>query len=279
MSSKKWALVLAGGGGKGIAHVGVLKALEELGYFPSLVAGTSMGAVMGACFCCGMTSLDIHQFLIRFDLKDYINIKTIQLPGTGGINKVYQVGQVLKNFMFTPGIDSGDKIEQLLFQLTEGRSFLDLNIPFICNAVDLISGKNHIFSEGLVAEAIRASLSLPGIFVPKQIDAHYFVDGGIYDNLLVYPARKAGYRRILSVSLDPEGELSPDQLKSGVDVIAASMMINESHRRKKMSSLSCLNINAWPGTPISDFAKIEEKIEIGYERTMNRRDKIHRLLG
>lgn len=277
MGLKKWALVLAGGGGKGFVQIGVLKALDDLGFKPSLIAGTSVGAMVGGCYCAGMSSLELVDFVTEdFDFQQYVDLHRI--PGTGGINRVFQFGQAVKNFLSDTGIDSGEKIEAVLSELTKNKNFDELDIPFICNAADLLGARHKIFNEGNVAQAIRASLSLPGIFVPKVIGDSLYVDGGVYDNLLIKPVQELGFKRIISITMDPEEGVSVDSFKNCFDVIISAALIHSRSCRNETRLLSSLNINVWTNSPMSDFSNIPEKIERGYKAVMNHRRRLYEIL-
>ena len=195
----KWALVLAGGGSRGIAHVGVLNALQEMGFpEPSLVAGTSMGAIVGGLYACGMSPGAMKQFFIsEFDIARYLDSFAFKISGILG--KVFQTGQILGNAITRTGIDSGHLVLNLLEKLSGGKTFAETRIPFRCNAVDLVSGKEVVFSSGSVARAIRASMAFPGVFEPLMEGGRCLVDGGLVDNMPVRIAREEGFRRLLAL--------------------------------------------------------------------------------
>ncbi|MDR0630206.1 MAG: patatin-like phospholipase family protein [Treponema sp.] len=162
----KWALVLSGGGAKGLAHVGILKALADRGFpEPSLVVGTSMGAIVGGLYACGISPAELIRFMLeKFDITTYLDSFVFKLNGPVG--KVFQTGQMLGNFATRRGVDSGQGLLKLFEELTQGKTFAETKIPFRCNAVDLVSGKELVFSSGSVARAIRASMSFPAFFNP-----------------------------------------------------------------------------------------------------------------
>jgi len=171
-SKHDWALVLSGGGAKGLAHIGVLKGLMDAGFpRPALVAGTSMGAIIGGLYACGMSPGEMSDFAIeKLNITDYLDSFVFKINGPVG--KVMQTGQILASLATRPGIDTGHRVLQLLEQLTAGKSFEETEIPFRCNAMDLLSGEEVVFRSGSVARAMRASMSFPVIFEP-------FMDNGM----------------------------------------------------------------------------------------------------
>ena len=188
----KWALVLSGGGAKGFAHVGVLKALAKMGVpEPSLVVGTSMGAIIGGIYASGMSPAEMNRFILdEFDITHYLDSYVFKLNGPVG--RILQAGQLLGALTGKPGIDSGKAVLALLKDLSGNKRFDATRIPFRCNAVDLISGKEVVFSSGNVATAIRASMSFPVFFEPLLMGKRYLVDGGLVDNMPVHIARAEG---------------------------------------------------------------------------------------
>jgi NTE family protein len=173
--NRPWVLVLSGGGAKGLAHIGVFKRLEETGFLkPSLVAGMSMGAIIGEIYACGMAMGELARFVINeFDITDYLDSFVFKLNGPVG--KVMQTGQILASLATRPEIDPGYR---LLEGLTGGKDFSETEIPFRCNAMDLLSGREVIFSSGFVTRAMRASMSFPVFLSLSWTGGMCLVDGG-----------------------------------------------------------------------------------------------------
>lgn len=200
-NKQKWALVLSGGGAKGLAHIGVLKGLADMGVpEPAMVVGTSMGSIVGGLYACGMTPHDLVRFALEeFDIADYLDGFAFKINGPVG--KVFQTGQIVSNLATRPGIDSGNRLLQLFERLTEGKTFEETRIPFRCNAVDLITGKEIVFDSGPVAKAIRGSMSFPFFFEPLLDGDRCLVDGGLSDNMPVYIPRMEGIKHVLAVDV------------------------------------------------------------------------------
>jgi NTE family protein len=259
----KWALVLAGGGARGIAHVGVLKALLEMGIpEPSLVVGTSMGAIIGGLYACGMSPGDLSRFIIDdFDITKYLDSFAFKMSGAMG--KVFQTGQILGNVATRPGIDSGQRVLKLLEELSGGKTFAETRIPFRCNAADLVSGKEVVFSSGSVARAIRASMSFPGFFEPYWMGELCLADGGLCDNMPVSIARKEGFKRILAVDVGILQPASTADLKTFSKVVYRSIEMMLDMAEKKRRPKAALTLRAANGAVPFDFSRKRELIDLG----------------
>jgi NTE family protein len=220
----KWALVLSGGGARGLAHVGILNALAEMGApEPSLVVGTSMGAIVGGLYACGMGPAELTRFLEEFDITEYLDSFAFKINGPVG--KVIQTGQILGSLATGPGIDSGQRILELFEELTGAKTFGETRIPFRCNAVDLADGRELVFSSGSVARAIRASMSFPAFFEPLLDGDKCLVDGGLSNNMPVYIAKDEGFSRIMAVDVGNFGPRPASDFKTGVRIVYRSLEV------------------------------------------------------
>jgi NTE family protein len=269
----KWALVLSGGGAKGFAHVGVLKAFAEMGFpEPSLVVGTSMGAIVGGLYASGMTPGDLYRFVREeFDIAKYLDSFVFKLSGPVG--KVLQAGQFLGSLTVSPGIDSGERILSLLEELSRGKTFERLRIPFRCNAVDLTTGKEVVFRSGSVARAIRASISFPIFFEPHQEGGMCLVDGGIVNNMPVGIPREEGYKRILAVDVGAFRLIPGSNFKTGYKIVYRSLevLLNRIRERRYFEKPELLIYASDDATPFSFFRK-NELLDLG-ERVVRENER------
>lgn len=160
-------LALGGGGARGLAHIGVLKVLQQNEIPIDFIAGTSIGAIIGAAFAAGKPLEDIEALALRIGTRrEQIRLLDLKLSGQG----------LLK----------GTRLyRQFSSLLGEGLTFADLHIPMEVMAVDLTTGREVVLRDGLVADAIRASMSVPGVFEPVARDGMRLVDGGILNNVPV----------------------------------------------------------------------------------------------
>lgn len=178
-------IALGGGGARGMAHIGVLKVLEEHGIFPRFVAGTSMGALVGALYASGLPPGELDRLARHMDWKRWVSLVDATLLRTGGFIR-------------------GNRLLSLLKILLKNQDFSTLKIPFSCVATDLRSGEEVIISSGPVAIAIRASISMPGILAPLKVGDRYLVDGGLVNEIPVDICRRMGARHVIAVNVDPD---------------------------------------------------------------------------
>jgi NTE family protein len=263
----KYALVLSGGGARGLVHAGVLCALEAAGYpLPSLVAGTSMGAIIGGLFASGMSSAAIKTFVIdELEFTDFLESPGFKLSGTLG--KLLVTGQFIGAFATRPGADSGKKALALLERLAKCGRIEECPIPFICNAVDLVSGREVILSSGPLAPAIRASMSFPVFFEPCAGDGMCLVDGGIIDNMPVAAARDAGralgISRVLAVDTHNEWrEVPAANYRNGAAVVLRcfDVLLHTADQSKARAELTLF---AADRSSVIEFERKKELIALG----------------
>ncbi|GHV89154.1 patatin [Spirochaetia bacterium] len=260
----KWALVLSGGGAKGLAHAGFLKALMEMGApEPSLVVGTSMGAIVGGLYASGMSPADMNRFILdEFDITKYLDSFVFKLNGPVG--RILQAGQLLGNLAGKPGIDSGNQLLGLLRHLSGNRRFEETRIPFRCNAVDLISGNEVVFDSGNVAEAIRASMSFPVFFEPVLMGNQCLADGGLVDNMPIHIAASAGFTRILAVDVGGFRPAPAADFVSAPKIVYRSLevVLKIMHQRKTDYDKALVITASDKATPFA-FTKKKELAALG----------------
>jgi NTE family protein len=259
----KWALVLGGGGSRGIAHVGVLNALLEMGVpEPSLVVGTSMGAIIGGLYACGMSPAEMTTFFLDdFDIAQYLDSFAFKI--TGGLGKIFQTGKILGKVATKPGVDSGQLVLDLMEKLSGGKSFEETRIPFRCNAADLSSGREVVFKSGSVGRAIRASMSFPGFFDPCLEEELCLVDGGLIDNMPVRIAMEEGFTRILAVDVGFFAPVSASELKTFSKIVYRSLELMVAQAERNRRPKATLTIHAADGAVPFDFSQKRELIGLG----------------
>ncbi|MDD3095288.1 MAG: patatin-like phospholipase family protein [Candidatus Neomarinimicrobiota bacterium] len=270
----KWALVLSGGGGNGIAHIGVLRELERMCLRPDLIVGTSMGSVVGGIYASGKSADWICNYLKNdFNIREAVSLQTIKW-GEGPVVKALVAGEALHNLRTKLGAESGEKILKLLREVSGDINIEDTVIPFACNAVNLLSGKEVVFNKGNLAEAIRCSIAIPPFFEPYEKDDILYVDGGFSDNLPIHIAHEMGFKKVLSVNVVPLRPLSKAHVKNGVDVLFRLMTItiNGLHRHKDAT----VSLTAYKGAYNFDFDHIDELVELGELTVRNQSDLIRK---
>jgi len=207
-----FALILGGGGARGIAHIGVLEVLEELGLRPSLIVGTSMGSVVGSLYASGMSLSALKELALGPGLLDiFLEVESppAQLQGGWWGPAPHQLS--LQVFRWpplpNPGVSRGQGFESLIGSHTGDALFLadndfdHLPIPFRCVSTDLLNSSLVIHDHGSLPRAVRASSTIPMIFYPVEFEGRQLVDGGFLDNLPVQVARRLGFERAVLVDV------------------------------------------------------------------------------
>lgn len=198
----KIALVLGGGGARGFAHIGVLKALQEERIPVSLVVGTSVGSIAGALYCAGASLENLQNDIKDFDVGYISNFSSISLL----------------EMLLTDRLLSNKKLEDFINARIGEVTFNQLQIPLVCIATDLITGERILLREGSVAFAARASSTVPGIFQPVEYNQRYLIDGGLSENIPVSVAKIFKADVIIAIPL------SADITKNSVTNIFLTLM-------------------------------------------------------
>lgn len=194
------ALVLEGGGALGFAHLGAIEYLEQHHIPIDFVAGTSMGGLIGGLYASGESPAQIRQLVSQINW-DQVLSGNIPFPDVSYRRKQDQITYPnrlefgLRHGLTLPsGLNSGQSVGLILDQAVlptyNVHNFNDLPIPFRCVATDLTTGEKKVFDSGSLAQALRATMSIPGVFAPVTIDGHVYADGGAVDNLPVDVAKK-----------------------------------------------------------------------------------------
>ncbi|GHV49231.1 hypothetical protein AGMMS49579_00670 [Spirochaetia bacterium] len=213
------ALVLGGGGAKGYAHIAVLELIEELGIPIDMVIGASVGAIVGGLYSAGYTPEMMKDLMFDLDWTGIFQDKPVSpFKDELGVQN-FPFNFRLENglsFNIGGGYSTGEAVYSLFKALTvkipSYSSFDDLSVPFRAAVIETAGGKLEMIGQGDLAEAIRASMSLPGVFEPFIMDGKRYIDGGTKNNLPVREAKEMGYDIIIAVELFPDAEnfdLSP----------------------------------------------------------------------
>jgi len=230
----KIGLVLSGGGAKGLAHIGVIKVLEEAGIKPDYICGTSMGSIIGGLYACGYNSHEMDSIVRNIDwsviLSDMVPLTDVVPIEKSDYNRFQLEFDINRNGLKMPsGMVRGQRISELLSELTwyvsDIENFDDLPIPFRCVAADLIRGQTHVFDSGDLMMAMRSSMAIPTVFTPVILDSMYLVDGGVLDNFPVKTALNMGADIIIGVNVGNENFPTMDDLNSITKVLLNSAMI------------------------------------------------------
>lgn len=221
---KKVGLVLSGGGAKGVAHVGVIKVLEEAGIPIDYIAGTSMGSIVGGLYSIGYTTRELDSL---FRSQDWTTLLSDKIPrddkliSEKELTDTYLISVPLsfdKKFVIPSGVIAGQSVLNLLNELTigyhdESVDFNEFKIPFAAITYDLVKGEQVVERSGNLALAIRSSMSIPGVFAPVRRDSMMLVDGGIYNNFPIDIVREMGAEIVIGVDVS-SGMRNAEELES-----------------------------------------------------------------
>lgn len=257
MAKKRYkiGLALSGGGARGFAHIGVLRALHEMGIYPEAVAGTSAGSIVGSLYAAGLRPDEMEEFVSSASL-----IRAIKpgLSPRGLISLTYLKTHLEKHLPFR-------SIEELPRKL----------FIAVCN---LNTGDLELLEKGPIAEAVMASSSIPLVFLPVDMAGNLYVDGGLLMNLPVAPLREV-CDHVISVNLIPKSPLPPNKLTGVLSaatianrVFYLSVIANSSPAEQQSDIvISPLELDNYH---ILQFNKMQALIDIGYQATQAQKETI-----
>lgn len=272
----KVCLVLSGGGARGAAHIGVIKLLEEMRVPIDCVTGTSMGSLVGAAYATGMSVAEMEAFIASIStellFKDEpprqdqpIRRKRDDRSILFGVELGLRDAQIL----LPKGIVTGIQLETMLRRLTRVhgyRKFDELPVPYRAVATDLVTGKAVVFSEGELANVMRASMSVPGAIAPAELDGRILVDGGLTNNLPVDVARAMGADVIIAVNLGTP-LMKREELGSILGVMGQMInVLTEQNVQSSLASLRPTDILIEPALgafSATDFDRLPDAVPIG----------------
>ena len=209
--AQKIGLVLGGGGAKGGAEVGVLKVLEEAGIRPDYIVGTSIGSIVGCLYAAGYTPAELEEMFTQQEWLSLLTDRRADLSGEpykvkNGVTYIFGFPVIDKNNL-TFGVLQGGRVEEVLDSMLAAKGCVKFNclpIPFCCVAASMMEAEEVVLSKGKLPRAVRASMAIPGIFKPVEIDGEKLVDGGMMNNLPVDVCREMGADFIIAVDLQQE---------------------------------------------------------------------------
>ncbi len=279
-------IALAGGGLKGLAHIGALKALEELGIKPDFLSGTSSGSIFATFYALGFEVDEIKEKTMEY----YKMLTKIEKKPLFKAGFTYLTTKTAK----IEGIIPGENIEKLVKNVSKEKNITNMNqikIPYAIASVDTISTKECIFLskkfnlknddidyiyDAPIATATRASMSFPGIYTPCQYGKYNFIDGGTKDNLPIKILKDMGADKTLALSFriddyEPKEDILAILLRT-VDIFS----LKDVRKAQKESDLA-IEIDA-RGASLLEIDNAEKLIQTGYDTIMNNKEKILRIL-
>ncbi|KPD01257.1 MULTISPECIES: patatin-like phospholipase family protein [Geobacillus] len=237
----KVGLALGSGGARGFAHLGVLKVLEEEHIPISYLAGSSIGALVAVLYASGHGLHRLYRLAQSFRRNDFLDWTVPKM-----------------------GLIAGERITQFLRLLTKGKRIEEMSPPVAVVAADLRTGEKVVFRQGEAAQAVRASISIPGIFVPAEVNGRLLVDGGVVDRVPVSVARAMGADIVIAVDVSPlntKAEIASiaDVIWQSLDILQAELV---AHRQLASDVMIRPRVEQYSSRAFTD---IEEIIARGEE--------------
>jgi len=267
-------IALSGGGALGLAHVGVLRYLEEHRIPVDRIAGKSMGGLLGGLYATGHDAADLEKIISEADWDDLLRAtprfedrSVAEKQEWNRITGQYSL-QLGKGFALPAGINSGQSLVLLLSRETAAywdvRDFDDLPIPFRCVATDLLSGEAFVLGEGLLPKALRATMAIPGIFTPVEWNGRVLSDGGLVNNLPTDVAKDMGADVIIGVTLRV-GPADVNELRTITNILRQTVNVVVVQNELRNAPLADIGIEVQLGNRASlDFSDPKSIVELGY---------------
>ncbi|AIE59539.1 patatin-like phospholipase family protein [Bacillus methanolicus] len=254
MRRPKIGLALGSGGARGFAHLGVIKVLKAEGIPIDFLAGSSMGAMVGCLYAAGLDIDRLYKLAGAFKRKYYLDFTVPKM-----------------------GLIAGKRVKELVRIFTHGKNIEQLEIPVGVVATDLMTGEKVVFRQGPIADAVRASISIPGIFVPEKLNGRLLVDGGVVDRIPVSVVKEMGADLIIAV--DVSRVKTNSEITSIFDVIMQSVDIMQNELVMSREIASDVMIRPRVEMYSSQaFTNIDEIILIGEEEARKQIGKIKSII-
>lgn len=281
----KIGIALSGGGIRGIAHAGVLKALEENNIKIDVIGGTSSGSLIASLYAMGYSPYYIYILFKKYS-KDIVNINSS--PIITGISN-FMINKKIK----LSGLKSGENIESMYNEiaLRKGiKTIRDIQMPIVIPAVDITESKEYVFTNCIpeneekskyitditIGKAVRASSSFPAVFCPCDFESHKFLDGGALDNIPVHEVKKQGVDKVIAVNFDAD---AVDDESNIMDIAMKTIDIMGNKISEKSLKMSDYVLTVKTDkTGLLDVEKLDNCYKYGYKAVMNNIDEIKRIL-
>lgn len=262
--SKTLGLALGGGGARGVAHLGLLQALEENGIKPDYISGTSMGTVVGACYAKGMSVREMLDVVLKLKPLDIVDV------GVSGMTKL--------------GLLRSKKVEKLFLKYIGDTTFEDLKIPFTCTATDILTGNLHVFSSGSLVTAIQASIAIPSIFRPVAYGDMLLVDGGVVCRVPIKQVKDMGAEVVIASDVLKNTARKVEKPKNVIALLMRTFDVVDNYAtqmayEKYASSYDILlepEIEGMSQYAVKDLLRAYDE---GYKTAMEQMEKIKQILN
>lgn len=247
----KIGLVLSGGGAKGLAHIGILKAIDSAGLKVDYITGTSMGSIIGGLYAIGYSADSIEKIARSIDwdllLSNQSSMRSMIMDEKDEYGKyIIELPWVNHWFRLSTGVIEGEelwlKFSELFRPVYNIKDFSKFSIPFRCLATDISTGEAVVLDSGDIVSAVRASMAIPSVFTAVQFEGHKLVDGGVVRNFPVSDVRKMGADIVIGDNV--EGPLrSPEQVTNALQVLLQVAFFREAADTRKQIPLCTIYVN------------------------------------
>jgi NTE family protein len=253
----KIALVLGGGSAKGFAHVGVIRALEQEKIPIHMIVGTSVGSLIGGIYASNPDSFQLEWSAFKIERNDVLDPSLVHS----------KLGPV-----------QGVRLENFVEQAVKNKKIEDTKIPFYPIATDLNTGETIVLEKGSIAKAVRASSSIPGIFVPVTFDNRMLVDGGVTNNIACDVAKSKGADIVIAVNISKD--IKEANIASLIDIVgqSAGIMMHEASKSKLKHADVVIEPNT-KGVGIFDFTQKKFLMDEGIKAAKQAMPKIKELIA
>lgn len=248
------SLALGSGGLRGLTHIGVLKVFEQENIPINMIAGCSIGSLIGALYASGLTPEQMEKLAKHLRRRHWLDFI------------------VPKN-----GLVAGSRVLEMMRLLTKNKNFEELHIPFAVVATDLYKGREIVFDKGPVAEAVRASVSVPGIFVPYTIKDICYVDGAVVNPTPIDVARQRGNGIVVAVDLGHADNVGTATNMFDIIIMSVGIMTRQLLKHRLAHCDILIQPKAGHILP-SDFGRVDELIALGEEAAREAVPDIRKLL-
>lgn len=282
----KLGIALSGGGIRGIAHAGVLKALEENNIKPKIIGGTSCGAIVASLYAMGYSPHHIYILFKRYS-------KEIAKMNTNPIISGLKSFMINRKISLT-GLRSGKNIEKLYNEYAKRKGIdliKEIKMPIVIPTVDIADCKEYVFTNYIpeetkdtnqyitdvsIGKAVRASSSFPAFFSPCKVQKHAFMDGGALDNIPVNEVKKQGADKVIAVKFNSD-EINEES--NIMDIVMKTIDIMGSKISEESLEMSDLVLNVYTDkTGLLDVGKLDSCYKYGYDCVMQNIDEIKKIL-
>ena len=279
-------LVLSGGGAHGIAHLGVIKAMEEAGLYPDYISGTSMGSIIGGMYSIGYSADSLFKLLKTLNWDDMISNKMpenrIVFPEKARFyNSLVTLSLSTRKVNIPSGLNNGQLIENSLsyyaWPVADINDFSKLPIPFICNATDIVTYRTLDFKHGYLPDAIRASFTVPSIFTPYKMDTLLLMDGGLIRNFAATEVKEMGADILIGsyVGFEKNSMEKLQTMPGIIEQIAMYRSLEDFNKEKKLVRMLVKpDVDRFS---IADFNNVDSLVNAGYVASLPFKEKFREL--